>query len=67
VYWQANNEEEKKSHLWNVLEGVFETEEFYLMKIDKNKILILPKRMISTKVQRDFIEKHVTKKNKLIK
>ncbi|PKZ04322.1 YcxB family protein [Enterococcus faecalis] len=61
VYWQANNEEDKKSHLWNDIEGVFETEEFYLMKIDKNKIFILPKRMISTKVQSDFIEKHVTK------
>ncbi|MCU2220750.1 YcxB family protein, partial [Enterococcus faecalis] len=27
----------------------------------KKKIFILPKRMISTKVQSDFIEKHVTK------
>lgn len=61
VYWQANNEEDKNSHLWNDIEGVFETEEFYLMKIDKNKIFILPKRMISTKVQSNFIEKHVTK------
>ncbi|WP_240076378.1 YcxB family protein, partial [Enterococcus faecalis] len=61
VYWQANNEADKKSYFWDDIEDVFENEEFYLMTVAKNKIFILPKRMISTKIQSEFIEKHVTK------
>mgnify|MGYP002180913795 CR=1 FL=1 len=63
VYWQANNEADKKSYFWDDIEDVFENEEFYLMTVAKNKIFILPKRMISTKIQSEFIEKHVTKWN----
>ncbi|WP_368754508.1 YcxB family protein, partial [Klebsiella pneumoniae] len=56
-----NNETEKNSYFWKDIEDVFETNEFYLMKINKKKIFVLPKRMLSTKIQSDFIEKHVTK------
>ncbi|ELS0392730.1 YcxB family protein, partial [Enterococcus faecalis] len=59
--WSLNNETEKNSYFWKDIEDVFETNEFYLMKISKKKIFVLPKRMLSTKIQSDFIEKHVTK------
>ncbi|EOV2563419.1 YcxB family protein, partial [Enterococcus faecalis] len=59
--WSLNNETEINSYFWKDIEDVFETNEFYLMKISKKKIFVLPKRMLSTKIQSDFIEKHVTK------
>ncbi|NSV80117.1 YcxB family protein [Enterococcus faecalis] len=59
--WSLNNETEKNSYFWKDIEDVFETNEFYLMKISKKKIFVLPKRMISKKVQTYYVGKRVTK------
>ena len=40
VYWQANNEADKKSYFWDDIEDVFENEEFYLMTVADRKSVV---------------------------